>query len=155
MKKIVDRKKLNFEGVLNYPGLYKIIDEFFYEKGYERHEKKNKEFTVPQGREVDLELIFWKKFTDYYESRIKIRLKIFNLETIKTGVQKGKLMMIVDGFMKTDYELVPKFEKNTGFFLLGRLYERFTFNKETKKFEKWIIEDVDHLFEVLEGYLNI
>ena len=156
IEKVVDRRKLDYDGILSYSGFYKVIDEFFFEKGYDRQERINKEYVTPSGREVDLELIFWKKLTDYFESRIKFRIKIFNLENDPNKkMQHGKLMIMTDGYIRTDYDVVPKWRKNTGLFIIGKLFENLAFKREKNKFKKLVEYDVNHLFEIIENYLDI
>jgi len=38
---LVERQRMHFEGIFNIKDLYKTIDEYYEEKGYDKREKKD------------------------------------------------------------------------------------------------------------------
>ena len=61
---VVDRMKIEYEGLFSARELYKLIDNWFFEKGYDKREKKSSESIKPAGKYIEMELEPWKKVTD-------------------------------------------------------------------------------------------
>ena len=70
-KLVVDQLKLTFEGIFDLNGLYRTIDSWFYEKSYDKLEKRNYEQVLPSGKDIEIELLPWKKTTDYFKNIVR------------------------------------------------------------------------------------
>lgn len=121
---IIDQLRLNYSGLFNLGDMFRTIDAWFYEKGYDRHEKKNEEQILPSGRFVEIELRPWKKTTDYAKNEIRLRIFVKDMKDVeveKDGVklrlQQGDIHMIFDAFLETDYE--NRWESKPMFYFLG------------------------------------
>ena len=60
---LVDKRRMTYEGLFSVADLYSLIDEYFEEKGYDKHEKKNIERVTPNGKDIEIEVEPWKKIT--------------------------------------------------------------------------------------------
>jgi len=157
---VIDQLKLTYEGLLDVNGLIRTIDSWLYEKGYDKWDAKNYEQDLPTGKEVDMELLPWKKITDYFENMFKIRLRISNVKDVeiehngvKRIVQKGKLMMIFDAYQHSDYE--GMWESKPIFFFFRTLFDKFVFKKTVAYYERWLVNDLYDLHSRIQRFLNI
>ncbi len=159
-KLVIDQMKLTYEGIFDLNGLYRTIDSWFYEKGYDKWEFKNYEHVFPTGKQVEIELLPWKKTTDYFKNTIRIRLKAVNVKDVeleKEGVMlrlnHGKVMLIFDAYLESDYENM--WEKKPMFFFIRTIFDKFIFKSYFSKFEKWLVNDVYDLHGRIQKYLNL
>ncbi|MBW2996534.1 hypothetical protein KY332_04510 [Candidatus Woesearchaeota archaeon] len=159
-KLVVDQLKLTYEGIFDLNGLYRTIDAWFYEKGYDRYEKKNYEQVLPTGKDIEIELMPWKKTTDYFKNILRIRMKFTNINDVdveKKGVklklQQGRIMMIFDAYLESDYE--HKWDVKPMFFFLRTIFDKYIFRGYFKKFEKWLVNDLYQLHGRIQQFLNI
>ena len=84
---IVDHMRIQYEGLFDATELYKLIDRFFRDKGYDKRDLKNVEKVRPQGKFIEIELLPWKKTTDYFKNEIKVRMIMEDLKDVE--VEKG------------------------------------------------------------------
>ena len=159
-KLVIDQLKLTFEGIFDLNGLYRTIDSWFYEKNYDKWEKKNFEQIMPTGKDIEIEMLPWKKTTDYFKNIIKIRMRFTNIKDVeieKQGVKlrlnQGKIMMIFDGYLESDYD--SKWEDKPLFFLLRTLFDKYVFKPYFNKFEKWLVNDVYDVHGRIQRFLNL
>ncbi|MBW2965839.1 hypothetical protein KY342_01905 [Candidatus Woesearchaeota archaeon] len=159
-KLIIDQLKLTFEGIFDLNGLYRTIDSWFYEKGYDKWERKNFEQVLPSGKDIELELLPWKKTTDYFKNIIRLRMRFTNVKDVeveKQGVKlrlnQGRVMMIFDGYLVSDYE--GKWEEKPMFFLIRTLFDKYVFKPYFSKFEKWVVNDVHDIHGRIQRFLNL
>jgi len=159
-KLVIDQLKLTYEGIFDMTGLWRLIDSWFYEKGYDRWEHKNFEQVLPTGKDVEIELLPWKKTTEYFKNTIKIRIKaveVKDVEIEKKGVKlklnQGKLMMVFDGYLESDYE--NKWEGKAIFFFLRTIFDKYFFRKHTDYYEKWLVNDLYDIHGRIQRFLNI
>ncbi|MDP2750223.1 MAG: hypothetical protein Q8O89_05300, partial [Nanoarchaeota archaeon] len=87
---VVDRIRLTYEGLFDAKDLFAIMDKFFREKGYDKRELRNIEQVKPEGKYVELEVIPWKKTTDYFRNELWVRTILSELKEVeveKDGVK--------------------------------------------------------------------
>ncbi|MEE9525210.1 MAG: hypothetical protein V3V78_01215 [Candidatus Woesearchaeota archaeon] len=159
-KLVIDQLKLTFEGLFDLNGLYRSIDAWFYEKGYDKFEKKNYEQVLPTGKDIEIELMPWKKTTDYFKNILRIRMKFTNVKEIevekqgiKLKLQQGRVMMIFDAYLESDYE--HKWDERPMFFFLRTLFDKYVFKGYFRKAEKWLVNDLYQLHGRIQQFLNI
>lgn len=140
--------------------LYLIIDKWFREKGYDKYEKKNFEHVYKDGKQIEIEMEPWKKNTDYSKSIIKTNILVTNLKevvikkdkfTVKTN--QGKILITFMGFLETDYE--GRWESKAWVYFLRTLFDQYIYRIHTDKFEGYVAEDVNHLYNTIKAYLNL
>ncbi len=159
-KLVIDQMKLTFEGIFDLNGLYRTIDAWFYEKNYDKFEKKNFEQIMPTGKDIEIEILPWKKTTDYFKNVIKIRMRFTGIkdveiekEGVKLRLNQGRIMMIFDGYLISDYD--QKWEDKPLFFLIRTLFDKYVFKPYFNKFEKWLINDVYDIHGRIQRFLNL
>ena len=157
---VIDQLKLNYSGLFDLNGLYRIMDQWFYEKGYDRWELKNCELVLPEGKVIEIELLPWKKTTEYFKNTIRIRMKcseVKNVEIEKEGVKiklnKGNIQLIMDGYLETDYE--GWWEERPLLYFIRTLFDKYIFKRHYSQYEKWLINDVYDLHSRIQKFLNL
>src|SRR3989338_2413720 len=159
-KIVIDTLQLNYQGLFNMNELYLIIDKWFREKGYDKYEKKNFEHVYKDGKQIEIEMEPWKKTTDYAKAIIKTNILVTNLKevvikkdkfTVKTN--QGKILITFMGFLETDYE--GRWESKAWVYFLRTMFDQYIYRIHTDKFEGYVAEDVNHLYNTIKAYLNI
>jgi len=158
---IVDREQINFEGLFDAKGVLDVMDQWVKDKGYFiLIEVRHGEATKPEGKYIDMEFAPFKKFTDYAKSIVKIRAQFNEVKDVvierdgkKVKLQDGKIVIILDGILETDYE--HHWEGKPIFFVLRTLFEKYVYTPYVSGFERGVKEDCDILKNNLKAYLNL
>ena len=157
---VVDKERLDFQGVFDMKDLFKVMQQWATDKGYWLIEKKHGETTKPEGKLIDMDFEPFKKYTDYSKSIIKIRAQFQDVKDIvverdgrKVKLQEGKVVMIFDGILETDYE--GRWEGKPGFFVLRTIFEKYVYTPFISGFERGVKEDVMALKNNVKAFLNL
>jgi len=157
---IIDHMRLAYEGLFDVTQLYTMVQEWFREKGYDKKERKNIETITPSGKFIELELEPWKKITDYAKFVIKIRMIMTDIkeveverEGVKTKLNQGKIQMVFDAFLETDYE--HRWEQKPTFFFIRTLFDKFVFKPYVERFKARLIAETNQLYNNIKGFLNL
>lgn len=157
---IVDHLRVEYEGLFDATELYRLIDLFFRDKGYDKRDLKNIEKVRPEGKYVEIELMPWKKTTDYFKNEIKIRIIMQNLKEVevekdgrKIRLNQGKLNIVFDGYFTTDYE--HRWEQKPSYFFIRTLFDKFFFSSYTDKYKGVLVHDTNTLITDIKTFLNL
>ena len=98
-KLVIDQLKLTYEGIFDLNGLYRMIDSWFYEKGYDRWELKNYEQVLPTGKDIEIE----------YVSPLAKAQKSSELQSIMRGIEiMGSLANVAPVFDYINFDKLVK-----------------------------------------------
>ena len=157
---VINKLRLTYEGLFDAKGLYKLIEEHFEEMNYDKVEKKNIEVVKPEGKYIEIETEPYKAVTDYYKNIIHIRIIMSELkeveiekEGIKIVVNQGKLQLVFDGYIQTDY--LNKWESKPQYFFLRTLFNKYFFKPYTKSYYGSVKNDLMSLHSKIKAYLNM
>ncbi|MBI4153189.1 hypothetical protein HY497_01580 [Candidatus Woesearchaeota archaeon] len=157
---IIDQMKLTYEGVFDLPGLYRLINSFYYERGWDWGEKINTEQILPTGRSIDIELTPFKNITDYYKNMVRIRIsgdEIKRVEIEKDGakipLQEGKLKIVFDGYIRSDR--YSRWEQKPLHWFLRTIFDKYVFKNHYAKAEQWLFSDVEDIYLRIKSFLNV
>ena len=157
---VVDKLRLTYEGIFSVSELYKLIDEWFRWKGYDKRENKNIEIVKPEGKFIEIELEPWKKVTDYAKNVIKIRIQMFDIRDVevekdntKLKLNQGKVHFVFDGYLETDYE--AKWDGKPIFYFIRTVFDKYLYKPFTTGFERGVKQDVMHLQGQVKAFLNL
>lgn len=157
---VVDKMRLNYEGLFSVQELYKLIDTWFREKGYDKRERKNTEKVSPESKFIELWLEPWKKITDYAKNVISLRIIINDLkevevekEGIKVKLNQGKIQMVFDAFFETDYE--GRWEGKPVYYFLRTLFDKYFYKPYSMGYQNNLMDDVNHLHATIKSFLNL
>ncbi|MFT4297783.1 MAG: hypothetical protein ACMXX5_01180 [Candidatus Woesearchaeota archaeon] len=158
---LVDKHRFQFEGIFIVQDLYKLIDDYFEEKGYDKCELKNAEIVRDDGVRF-IELLFepWKKITDYARSVIRLRvimeeIKEIEIEKdkIKTKAHHAKALFTFDVCVDTDYE--GRWEKKPIYKVIRILFDKYFFKRYTQQYYAEALDDYKMLAYQIKTYLNM
>lgn len=157
---VVDKMRLTYEGLFSISELYKLMDNWFREKGYDKREKKNVERVTPEGKYIELWLEPWKKITDYAKNVIQVRIIMSDIkevevekEGVKVKLNQGKVQMVFDAFLETDYE--NRWENKAFFYFLRTLFDKYFYKPYSQGYQKNVLDDVNHLHATVKSFLNL
>jgi hypothetical protein len=157
---IVDKMRMTYEGLFSVSELYKMMDEWFEEKNYDKKELKNVENVTPEGKYVEILIEPWKKVTDYAKNVIRIRMIMTNIKDVeveKDGVKvrlnQGKIQMVFDAYLETDYE--NRWEQKPMFFLIRTLFDKYFYKPFTHGFHAGVKADLNDLVTRIKSFLNL
>ncbi len=159
-RELLVENKLSYEGLFSAKELIKLIDNFFREKGYDKREIKNAEKVTPEGKFVELEIMPWKKVTDYAKNEIWMRIIMENIKEVeveKNGVKaklnQGTIKILFYGYLTTDYE--NRWEQKPMFFFIRTLFDKFFLKQYVDEFKRNLIGDMSLIKSQIEGFLNL
>lgn len=157
---VVDQLKLSYEGLFDLAELYRLIDSWFYEKGWDKYEHINQEQITPSGRQIRLILEPWKGITDYYKIIIRIKANFNNVQDVeveKEGkriqLNQGEVKMIFDGYVLSDPH--GKWNKKPLWWFLSIIFNKYFFKEYHNKAERWLLSDLDDLYQRIKSFLNV
>jgi hypothetical protein len=159
-KIIVNQLKLKYSGLFSFYELFRMVDHWFIEKGFDKFEKKNFEYVYPTGKQIEIEIEPWRKMTDYLRYVIKINFYLTNIREVevvrdntKMKLNQGSVEITFDGYLDQDYE--NRWEHKPIFVFLRTLFDHYVFKIHTEKYEQGIIDMVNQLHSDLKGFLNM
>jgi hypothetical protein len=157
---VVDKLRLSYEGLFKVADLYKLVDGWLREKGYDKREKRMAESVVKTGKFIEWEMEPWKKITDYAKIVIKLRIILTDIKEIDVEVDKTKIKMnqgkadfVFDGYIETDYE--HRWESKPLFFFLRTLFDKYFFKPYTTGYQSNALDDVNDLHTRIKAFLNL
>ncbi len=160
-KLVIDQMKLTFEGIFDLNGLYRTIDSWFYEKNYDKFEKKNFEQIMPTGKDVEIEILPWKKTTDYFKNIIRMRMKFVEVKDVeieqkgvKMRLNQGRVMIIFDGYLESDYD--QRWESSSFWMAVRDWWMKYIMRREIESiYHDEIYYRTFKLQKIIKGYLDM
>ncbi len=159
-KIVVENLKIEYEGLFSIAELYKLIDRWFKDQGYDKKEIKNIEQVGHEGKYIELELVPWRNVSDYVKYEIKLRLFARNVKEVdveKDGVKvklnQGKVLIIIDGYFTTDHE--GRWESRPTMFFWRTILDKYFYRGPLVKLESGLVEEISNLHTTLKAFLNL
>ena len=160
MRLIVDHLRLNYNGPFDANALFKHINAFLFERGFDLKVDKEFEQNTKTGKHIEWQIIPWKRISDYTRHHIKIRALIYDYNKVdaivdkkKVKVGNGRVVMYLDGYIEYDQE--ERWESVPFFQLMRTIYNNFIFKVYTERFEQRLSYDVHHLYDTIERFFNM
>ena len=160
VKTLIDGRSLSYEGVFDIRELYRTIDVWFKERGYDKQEVKNWEDVSETEKQVVLEIIPYKKVSDY--ARIDIRIfmifsKLSEIDIVKDNIKhkmnKGRAEFYFDAYVVTDYE--QKWETRPLIFFTKNIIDKFVYKLYTSGYDSEAIRDCTEVENEIRSFLNM
>lgn len=160
IKTLIDGKQVVYEGLFSLKELYRAIDKWFWERGYDKQELKNFEDVTENEKQLILEILPYKKISDYAKIEIRIFMifsKLTDVEVERNGVKavlnKGRADFSFDCYLVTDYE--HKWETRPIYYFLRTVFDKFVFRVYTAAFEKEAVKDCIEIEGEIKAFLNM
>jgi len=160
IKTLIDGKSVSYEGVFSIKELYRTIDKWFKDHGYEKQEIKNWEDVSETEKQIVIEIIPYKKVSDYarIDQRLFMifsKLKEIDLEKdgIKLKMNKGRAEFYFDAYVVTDYE--HKWETRPLFYFIKNVIDKFIYKLYTSGYDGEAIRDSTEIQNEVKSFLNM
>ncbi len=159
-KILISDLTVGYEGLFSSSDLFKFIEDWFHNNGYQKNEIKHIEKVSEKGKNIVFEIMPYKEINDYTRFEIYIRLRINDLTDTKVKkdkqefkINKGKIYIGIDAFLAADIR--NRWESRPGSFLIRTIFNKFIGREYIAKFEKGLMEDVKNFHGELKSYLNL
>ena len=160
LKIVVDHEKIDYSGPLDVNGLLRMIENFLWEKGFDKRQDKDFEENTPNGKYIEWQYSPWKKITDYIRYIVKVRVLGYDIVRVnaagkgkKERVDSGRIVIVIDGFVEQVYDNYWDDKPILHFF--RTMFDYFVFKAYTERFEHRLVNDINHLTDHIERYLNL
>ena len=160
LKIIVDHEKIDYSGPLDIGNLLRMIENFLWERGFDKKQDKDFEHSTPTGKFIEWQIMPWKKISDYTRYHIKVRVLGYDMVKAdavnngkKTKVDKGRIIIVIDGFVENDYD--HRWDEKPILQFVRTVYDYFIHKAYTERFEHMLVHDVNHLVDHIEKFLNL
>lgn len=157
---VVDELHLDYEGLFDARELFRLIENFFFERKYDKREIKNIERVSATGKDIEIVLMPWRTISDYAKYEIKLRIWIKGMKEVevkkddmKLKLNQGKISMIIDAYLTTDVE--GHWEGKPFFFFLRTIFDKYIFRLYISKWENGLIQHVKELHSEIKSFLNL
>jgi len=157
---IVDGLTFFYEGAFVSKDLFKLITNYFYDKGYDGKPERDHQHDNKDGKHIEWHIAPWKKITDY--QRLEIRVVVLIMGMTKKQVVVNKKKMTIDhskvlikffGAIEQDYD--TRWEEKPMFVFIRTLYDKFVFPMYTKRWESLLFDHVNQLYGQIEKFFNV
>lgn len=154
-------EQLNYDGLFSMRELFGIIDKYFRTKLFDKKIIFDEEYHSEKGKYIHVKAEYYKK-TDSYV-RLQMRLWIYGNELVdvekevegsKVRINHGKLNIIFDSFIQTEYFSLWPDDTAMGF-LFRVLYEQYMMRSRIAYWEGVCRHIIHELRAEIAGYLNI
>ncbi len=157
---VVDRIKIDYKGPVDLNALFRFIEHFLWERGFDKKQDKDFEFNTDRGKFIEWQYTPWKKISDYVRYIIKVHVAVYDSNKIeslyngkKVKVDNGRVMITIDAYIEYDYD--NKWDDNLWFEIIRGIYDKFVYKIYTERFEQRLVHDVHHLHHEIQKFLNM
>ncbi len=157
---VVDHMTMTYDGLFDLHELYTLINQWLKDKGFDLREQKNQEHVKPSGKFIEVEMLPWKKITDYARHVIRLNIRILNMKDIVTEednkrvkLNQGRIRIVMDGYLDTDYE--DRWESKPFYFFIRTLFDKFIYRTYTTQYEELLVENCLQLHSTIKAFLNM
>lgn len=157
---VVDHVTLAYEGLFDLHELYTLINQWLVDKGFDKREQRNQEHVKAGGKFIEVELLPWKKITDYARHVIRINIRILNMKDAvveedqkRVKLNKGTVKVVMDGYLDTDYE--DRWESKPFYFFIRTLFDKFIYRTYSTQYEELLVENCLQLHSTIKAFLNM
>lgn len=159
-KFVFEKMTLSYEGLFNLYELFQMIDTWLRKKGFDKREKRNNEFISETGKDIEVVLEPWKKVSDYINMKFKIDIHFSEVKEVivekdgaKIRLNKGRAVIVIDGWLETDYE--GAWQSRPDYFFLRTIVDKFVYKIYNDKYEKMINDLGVEVFNEIKAFLNM
>ena len=153
-------ESFTYKGLIDVKGLYRLIDKWFQENGYDKFEVWNFEEVYEDGKQITLKLHPYKKISDYVKIEIRLnavltKLKETKIEQdgVKNILMRGQAKFQFDTFVVTDYE--GHWSGTPFYFFMKTLLDKFIYRSYTDRYEEILVSDKDKIKREIKSFLNM
>ena len=160
LRLVVDHLRLNYTGPFDANALFKHINAFLKERGFDIKIDKEFEQNTQTGKQIEWQMKPWKRITDYVRYWPKIRILVYDYNKVnavvgqkKVKIGNGRALIYIDGYLELDES--QRLEGLPFFQFLRSIYNNFVYKVYTERFEQRLSYDMHHLYDTIERFFNM
>jgi len=157
---IVDAVKVGYNGLFDATELYKLVDYYFRERAYTKHELRNFEHVYPSGKQIEIIIEPYRKITDYAKYVIRVIIIMGNVKEVtveqdkkKVKLNQGEVEVQFDGYLELDYE--HRWEKKPMFYFIRAVFDQYVYKINNERYEAGLVTEVNDLRDQVKAFLNL
>lgn len=157
---LVDRYGLDYEGVFDYLGMIRVIDNWCKENHYYKEITSRKEFVNTSGRKISISYDLQNQFKKLWFSSIKLDVDIEGMKEVDIEVDgkmrtlnKGKVEAIFNGFIMTS--LKARWETKAYAYFLRGIVDKFIYKVDKPAYRGKVVDDTFKLINTIKGELDV
>lgn len=153
-KLLIDGLRFTYSGMFDIYDFFKEVDKWTDQNGFERETKKKGEYIEADSKKMEYIFELWKNQTDY--ARTVVRLKALFRDVVefdlqrgqyKRNMQKGKVLIIIDGFL--EQELENRWTQKPWYFFIRAVYDKLVWRYWTGRLDGAVLSACHELFNTL------
>ncbi|MBU0756907.1 MAG: hypothetical protein KKF44_02490 [Nanoarchaeota archaeon] len=160
-------ERLEYSGLFSMKEVFRILDKYYRQKGWDKKIMYDEEYDTPTGKYIHVKFTPYKKVDDYIRAMNRIWIYVHDLVEVEKEVDgkkvltnKGRISLMFDGMMMTDYRnnwVVTGKDGKTkwGYFLLQTAMEKWFYRKRLAHWEGVIRHTLIGAKTEVAGYLNL
>jgi len=159
-KRTIKTVKTKYSGLFKVRQLYKLIDDWCMERGYDKSEKTHSESVSESGKDILIVMEAMKKISEYAKFVIEIELTMNGVTEVivkrkekSEKLNQGKVSVEMTGYYITDYE--NRWQNKPTYVFFRTIVEKFLFKTPLSEEKLALIDEVHHLQSQIDGYLNL
>jgi putative SOS response-associated peptidase YedK len=158
-KLVIEALRFTYSGMFDVEEFLKQVDKWTGENGYERETKKKSQIVEEDHKKLEYVFELWKKVRE--DAKVVVRMKAlfnnmvdFELERngFKRAMQKGEVLVIIDGFVETDFE--HAWTEKPWFVFLRTLYDKLIWKYWLGRFDGACAAACKGLFNQLHEFFK-
>ncbi|MDD9953834.1 MAG: hypothetical protein OXR66_05860 [Candidatus Woesearchaeota archaeon] len=154
-KILINKKPIKYTGIFRIDELHAVLKRFFQERQFIQVEFKTNEVVKPSGKVFFLELMPYRKMSDYAKKQFHIEIymhgltqKVVEIDGRKEQFDHAEILVLSTLKMVTDWR--QRFEGTGFYFLLRTFLDKFIRFDVIREIEDEAVKD----FMDLQGKLN-
>ncbi len=158
-KVVVDAVRFTYTGMFNMQEFFEEIDKWTDANEYERETKKKLEHVEEHGKKMEYIFELWKDTRDLVRSEIRLRAlfrDVVDFDLVrgehKRNMQKGHVLVIIDGFLETDFD--NSWLTKPWFVFVRTLYDKLIWRVWLSKFDGPVVAGCKGLYNQLFSYFK-
>ncbi|MCX6706571.1 MAG: hypothetical protein NT001_00300 [Candidatus Woesearchaeota archaeon] len=157
---LVDRYGIDYEGVLDYQGFIKMIEEWCRKNDFYMEIDSKKEKVTAKGRNISIGYNLQRKFDNIHFTIIEMDFSVDDMTDSDTEIDgmmkalnKGKVDIIIHSYLMMSIK--ARWEtKGYAYFIRG-IIDKFIYKLDKPSFRGVVVTDTYKLIDEIKGYLNI
>lgn len=156
---VVDGIRFNYSGMFDVEELFKVILDWEKQNGYEREVKKKSQIVEAHAKKMEYIFEEWKSLADWARSTVRLKILAkdivdFDLERegYKRNMQKGHVLVYIDGFLETDLE--HRWQEKPMYVFLRTLYDKLVWKFWLGRHDGDVAAASKSLYDTLFAYFK-
>lgn len=153
--------KMSYNGIFSFSDFYNFCYNWLGEEtGLFVSEDKYSEKLAGDSKGIEIEWTGFRKLTDYFQFKMKIKIRInglakveINQGGVKINTNKGSIEVKIEGILQRDYN--GKFESSAFQKFLRGIYEKWVIPSRIEHFQGVVMQGCDEFLSQAKAYLDL